>query len=56
MKIHHDIVGVEYWYDPHYRCWFVCTVDSDGNLGPSQDAYTRKEIRQMGINLRRNKV
>lgn len=44
MKVHRDIPGVEYWYDPHCRCWFAARVDSVGNLGPSVNAYTRREI------------
>ena len=44
MKIHTDIEGFEYWYDRAYRCWFAAPVDADGNLGPTVDAYTKRDI------------
>jgi len=44
MKIYTDIEGFEYWYDRAYRCWFAAPVDADGNLGPTVDAYTKREI------------
>ena len=34
----------EYWYDPHYRCWFCQEINDTGLIGSSHDAYTKKEI------------
>lgn len=40
--------GCEYWYDRHYRCWFAAKViSSAGDLGPSINAFTKKEIIEM---------
>jgi hypothetical protein len=44
MKVYTDIDGFEYWYDRLYRCWFAARVDADGNLGPTVDAYTKRDI------------
>jgi hypothetical protein len=44
MKVHRDIPGVEYWYDPHMRCWYSAPCDEEGNLADSQNAYTKSEI------------
>lgn len=40
----HKRTGHEFWYDRAYRCWFAAKVDKDGNLGPSVDAFTKREI------------
>lgn len=44
MKIHKDIAGYEYWYDPQIRSWYAAVVDSVGNILRCVDCYTKKEI------------
>lgn len=44
MRVHRDIPGVEFWYNPNTRAWYAATVDAGGNLGESVNAYTRQEV------------
>jgi hypothetical protein len=55
MKIHKDIPGVEYWWDHYVRTWYAATVDSKGNLGPTVDAYTKREIIKLAKELEKTK-
>lgn len=44
-KIYKDVPGVEYWYDRRTRAWYAASVDANGNLRESVDAYTKREIK-----------
>ncbi len=44
MKIH-KIQNVEYWYDPHTKCWWAMKVDQDGHqIGAAEHSYDRAGI------------
>ena len=45
MKIHRDIKGTEYWYDPQCHCWFGAKVDQEGNITNTLDAYKKEDIK-----------
>jgi len=51
MEMHeadHTPVGVDCWYDPHYRHWVIYPVDAEGNqLEEARYGFGKKEAQQI---------
>ena len=53
-EVDHTPVGVECWYDPHFRHWVVYPVDAEGNqLDEARYGFGKREANQIKKDIER---